>query len=432
MEIVEEIRGNGNRYVVKINNIEIKVIDIKRVKRRRWNKDYLLLIDSKGRVIEKVFIYLNYKCNIKSINSREQAQSALKLLYEFKEIIGEELEDFTRSDLRNLSDFILGISITGNSKSIKHAKTRSISTHNLYFSAIRRFCIYMGIENKYLYDTINVFTENRKQVELKYKTNLNRNSSFIDTAPKYISVNEYKKILGYLEKNKESLYVRRDMIMVKLMFLYGLRLGEVLGLTIEDIKENKIILCNRISDREYQKAKTCFTPKEKEDYKSKMYKLKDRGFHEIYVSEELKAEILEYIDDSRDILTVSEIKLKNIMENSIADSVIKGSQINYYLFLNKNGSRLSASGWNKRLKKIYLECDIVIDEGTKRINLSHRFRHGYAMNLRRIGRDSLFIKRKLRQRSLSSTEKYFNPTEEDVLIENEAIIKLIEKSMEDK
>lgn len=430
MEIVEEIRGKGNRYVVKINNIEIKVIDIKRIKRKRKDEEYLFLIDSKGRVIEEVFVYLNYKCNIKSINAREQAQSALKILYEFKEVVGKELEEFTQNDLRNLSDFILGISMTGNSKSIKHIKTRSIATHNLYFNAIRRFCIYMEIENKYLYDTINVFTENRKQVELKYRTNLNRNSSFIDTAPKYISVDEYKKIIGYLEEEIESLYVRRDIIMVKLMFLYGLRLGEVLGLTIEDIRENKIILCNRISDREYQKAKTCFIPEEKEDYKSKMYKLKDRGFHEIYVSEEMKEEISEYIDDSRDILTVSEIKLKNIMENSIADSVMQENKINYYLFLNKNGSRLSSSGWNKRLKKIYLECDIVVDEGNKRINLSHRFRHGYAMNLRRMGKDPLFIKRKLRQRSLSSTEKYFNPTEDDVLHENEIIIRSIEKSME--
>lgn len=430
MKIAEEIKGKWNRYVVRVNNIEIKIIDIKRVKRRRRDKEYLFLIDSKGKVIEEVFIYLNYKCNIKSINAREQAQSALKILYEFKEVVGKELEEFTQNDLRNLSDFILGISMTGNSKSIKHIKTRSIATHNLYFSAIRRFCTYMEIKNKYLYDAINVFTENRKQIELKYKTNLNRNSSFIDTAPKYISVEEYKKIIRHLDEKIDNLYVRRDMIMVKLMFLYGLRLGEVLGLTIEDIEEKKIILRNRISDKEYQKAKTCFMPEDKEDYKSKMYKLKDRGFHEIYISEEMREEILEYIDDSRDIFTVSEIKLKNIMENSIADSVLKEKQANYYIFLNKNGGSLSSSGWNKSLKKIYSECGIILDRGSKRINLSHRFRHGYAMNLRRMGKDPLFIKRKLRQRSLSSTEKYFNPTEDDVLHENEIIIRSIEKSME--
>ena len=111
------------------------------------------------------------------------------------------------------------------------------------------------------------------------------------------------------------------------------------------------------------------------------------------------------------------------------------SKENYYIFLNKNGGCLSNSGWTKRLKEIYKECGIAIDVGSKNINLSHRLRHGYAMFLTmNMKKDSLYVMKKLRQRSLSSTDKYFNPTEEEVLIENMKIegemLKYLRKSSE--
>ncbi|MGU8460808.1 hypothetical protein ACV3NZ_01600 [Clostridium perfringens] len=48
------------------------------------------------------------------------------------------------------------------------------------------------------------------------------------------------------------------------------------------------------------------------------------------------------------------------------------------------------------------------------------------MYLRKIGKDPLFIKIKLRHASLSSTEQYYNPTEEDIIEENREIIQSIE------
>ncbi|MNN82213.1 hypothetical protein D3C81_1991240 [compost metagenome] len=49
-------------------------------------------------------------------------------------------------------------------------------------------------------------------------------------------------------------------------------------------------------------------------------------------------------------------------------------------------------------------------------------RHGYAMFLTmNMKKDSIYVMKKLRQRSLSSTDKYFNPTEEDILVENTRI-----------
>lgn len=100
--------------------------------------------------------------------------------------------------------------------------------------------------------------------------------------------------------------------------------------------------------------------------------------------------------------------------------------------MNKNGGVLSVSGWNKRLKDIYRQCGIEIDCGNKKNNLSHRFRHGYAMALREQGRDVLYIMRKLRHASLASTYVYFNPTEEDILKETKVIIDQMQKKIREE
>lgn len=433
IRVIEKEHLNRSKYEVFLDNIKIKDIYIRRMKRTRHDYGYLFLIDSNGKNIEEVFIYLNYKSDIKSLNAREQSQSALRLLYTFKEIINKDFSEFSENDIKNLSDFILGISIKGNYLEIRNLSSRSISTHNVYFDAIRRFLLYMRIENQFFFEKIDASNKYIKHGNIqgyrkkaKYKINLNRHSSFFNKAPKYISVDEYKNIINYLSKETSGENIKRDRIMIDLMFLFGLRIGEVLGLTIEDIKENKIILRNRISDREDQKAKTCFTPRSRIDYKIKIYNLKDRGSQEVFLVPKTIEKINEYIEESRDIFSISEVKLNNILNKSRADSV-EGNRENYYIFLNKNGSPISANGWSKRLKKIYLECGISIDSDNKKINLSHRLRHGYAMYLRKIGKDPLFIKIKLRHASLSSTEKYYNPTEEDIIEENRGIIKSIEK-----
>lgn len=429
----------GCRYHIYLDDIKLKEIYIKRIKRERNGYEYLFLIDSKGAVIEDVFKYLNYKCNIKSINGREQSQSALKLLYSFKEIINKEFEEFNSQDISNLSDFLLGISIKGNYMEIHNINTRTISSHNSYFDAIRKFLSYRGIENKFFFEKTNIsnnlnFYEknyDRYQKTNKYKTNIGTHSSFTNNAPKYISVHEYKRIIDYLDfECDNSINVKRDRIIINLMFLFGLRIGEVLGITMEDIKENHIIIRNRLSDKEYQKGKTCFSPRYESDYKSKLYKLKDRGFQKIYVVSTIIDEIKEYIDYSRDILEFSDKKINNIIEKSKADSVESDDE-NYYIFLSKNGNSISISGWNKRLKEIYLNCNIAVDIESKKINLNHRLRHGYAMHLKQnLNMDPLSIKKKMRQRSLSSTEKYFNPTDEDILVQNAKIIDIIKKIME--
>ncbi|WP_349392906.1 tyrosine-type recombinase/integrase [Clostridium perfringens] len=86
------------------------------------------------------------------------------------------------------------------------------------------------------------------------------------------------------------------------------------------------------------------------------------------------------------------------------------------MFLNKNGMPLSVNGWNKFLKSIFNRLNIVVDKGSKKNNLSHRFRHGYAMYLiNNENRSIEYVKEKMRHASVQSTMIYYNPTEEEKL-----------------
>lgn len=443
MNVIKEEKGvQGYQFNIYINKKIIRSIFVQRIKRVKDNKTYLFLVNSEGKVIDDVFSYLNYTCNIKSLNAREQAQSALKLLYTYLEIVNKPLSELKRHDILNFSDFLLGLTVTGNTFTIECCNSRTISTHNYYFDAIRRYMEISNVKNELFFQNVNVNKNiyNRSIEIKKYKSNYSRDSSFNNFAPKYISINEYKRIIEYFENNLSE-YKKRDKLIIDLMYLLGLRIGEVLGITLEDIKihdsdsrAGKIVLRNRVSEKEYQKAKTCFTPTSINDYNSKVYQLRGKGFQEVYLPYSLMESLNEYIDESRNLFEFSEQKINNIMHKSLADSV-ESSKENYYIFLNKNGGCLSNSGWNKRLKEIYKECGIAIDVGSKNINLSHRLRHGYAMFLTmNMKKDSLYVMKKLRQRSLSSTDKYFNPTEEEVLIENMKIegemLKYLRKSSE--
>ncbi|MGE7363971.1 tyrosine-type recombinase/integrase [Staphylococcus cohnii] len=86
--------------------------------------------------------------------------------------------------------------------------------------------------------------------------------------PKYISVDEFKKIIEVIRSD----YSIREEIIVRLMYECGLRIRETMGLTFEDldITEESISVAyirNRASDKPYQLAKTCMTIVAREQYK---------------------------------------------------------------------------------------------------------------------------------------------------------------------
>lgn len=427
----------GISYDIYFDEKKVKKVFIQRIKKNYEGKEFIFLLDSNRKVIEKVFEYLNFTGKFNADNSIEQAATALKLVYSYSEIINKNIEDFSKGDIYYFSEFILGISVKGNINSFELSRKRGNSTHNLYFDAIRRYLTTNNINNEYFFEKriveakssgFGMFTHTQSRAIEKYKTNKSTGTIESKFIPKYISNQEYHKIIDYIEHRKSE-HNERDKLIVNLMYGLGLRLGEVLGSTLEDIKINNnrpdagfLYIRNRLSDKKYQLAKTCHKPRNKEDYESKIYEEKDLGYQRVTLAPTLMREIQNYREQSRDMFSISSKRIGNIYELAKADCIEDSTNENYYLFLNKNGTPLSSSGWNKVIKKIFQEVGIEIDKNFKKDNLSHRFRHGYAMYLIEIEhKDIIYVKEMMRHKNISSTLKYFNPHENEILKERERI-----------
>lgn len=117
---------------------------------------------------------------------------------------------------------------------------------------------------------------------------------------------------------------------------------------------------------------------------------------------------------------------------ALADKVTKRTDIisNHYIFLNKYGNRLTAQTWNKRLKQYFLQSGIEIDTEKKVSNLSHRFRHGFAMFQAHFKKDPvsvLTLQHLMRHKNITATMVYYNPTEEMIFNERMNLTKELDE-----
>ena len=446
MFIVNEEKGIlGIYYNIYLNEVKIKKVFIQRIKQEFNKKEYVFLLNSDGLVIKDVFRYINFSYSLNTINSKEVAGNALKILFSFSEIIEKDIRNFDKSDVQNLSEFILGISITGNNSKFNLKTSSSNNTHNIYFDVIRKYIDYIEIKNQNFFERVIVpinkggigFFAHTKDIAVsKYKINKSSYTIHKNFIPKYIKVDEYNNIISLLNKDN-TINSLRDKIIINLMYTRGLRLGEVLGITFEDIKVNQeestagvIYIRNRLSDKRYQMAKTCYKPKSSDEYNTRIYNEKEFGYQTVILPPNIMKDISEYRELSRDIENLSMKKVENIFNEARADSVENGKD-NFYLFLNKNGTPLSSAGWNKRLKSIFYDLGIPVDYEVRKNNLSHRFRHGFAMFLIKNEKKSIeYVQKQMRHKSITSTLVYYNPEEQEILKDTLKIQKHIQNIME--
>ncbi len=427
MKKIKELKNTSTTaYLVTLDGDNIKTVNLQIITKKRNSNKYLLLISSNGKPIQEVFYFINFICQYDSFNARLQSAQALKLLYSFSEIVPKDISQFTKKEFADFSRFILGQSINGLQETWQLKTSRSINTHNVYMATIRKYYAHLGLTDKSIFEstvvgidksTFGLFGHTEKRKENKYNSSISRKR--IDKVPKFITLEEYKAIKLNLESNPTLLNLRNEVI-IDLMYLKGLRLGEVLGLTLEDIKEHAdyenagvIIIRNRLSDQPHQFAKNSIHPTSKNDYKTAIYR--ERGVQKIVIPVGLKNKIDNYIFKSRDLFNISDKVISNMLQNSIADS-IDSNEKNYYLFLSKNGSPLTSSGWNDWLRKFFKKLSIHTDKISKKTNLSHRFRHGYAMYLiNELNLTLEEVSRYMRHKSITSTYVYYNPTEDEIM-----------------
>lgn len=451
-ETIREVKGyTGVGYEKYINGVKIQEVFVKGFIKKSGNGTYFLLVDTYGHLIDEVFNFLNSdedNCWGKfSHKMRELAFNALKLLYSFKELNNlSKIEDINKVSYAGLNCFLSGGTYKGNNIDLELKTKRKNCTFNNYCFVYRAFFKYIGFLN-------NIFNEKKSVRILKASgegflahTKTRTSDKFTTTkavpkmevVPKYIKFDEYSNMIHLLrERQDEALnnddqrsYViaLRAELIIHLMYTYGMRIGEVLGLTLEDIEDMKItgtgngklIIRNRHTDKPFQFAKGCMKINSENDYNLDGYYQsgvgKAFGCDTIDIFEETLELIEDYKNASRKFDFLGSKARKNLRENNIATKVTTRKDIkeNKYLFISSHGTPLDRKTWELYLQDIFRELSIPLDKDTRKNNLNHRFRHGFAMYKKTFEKhDILQLKWDLRHSSITSCEIYFNPTQEE-------------------
>lgn len=493
MILIEEANTRQNiyyKYIVDKESGEktlLKTVEITCETSTQEKVEYSILYDSNMNPIKDAFKFINYNFLDCSPNTKYQAITSLRILYSFLELFDLDLRELTDDNINLLKYFLRGYSPRGNLVTVNLNTDRSNSTINTYLAMFRRYTGFLNIENCNLHRispiTTKTFIYGADILVEKNSYVHNERVNENKTVPMYISIDEYKKILNVIAKN----YTIREECIVRLMYEGGLRIGEVLGLTIEDVqcgfyknqdtKEIKktafVYTRNRVNDKDYQLAKNLDKPKNRRAYITKTYK-EETGKTSIDISlydkiteyidifhnpnsyikndeDEVEESILEYdfFDEILNPEIEEEYKIKKKSDKSLelfkrnfgkyakTDIVDKKANTdkngfpilenNSYIFINNVGKPLNIISWNKIMRDILEKSGLDVDENKREHNLNHRFRHGHAMFLvKELKHTPQQVADRLRQRTPRSADKYFRPTDDDRATAHEEFSKSLE------
>ncbi|MGN0039174.1 MAG: tyrosine-type recombinase/integrase [Coriobacteriales bacterium] len=366
-------------------------------------------------------------------NTKKQAPSAVKLLYNFLELFGIRIEDMTKMQAKALVEFMRGTLRSSTSCTIELQTTRSEKTVSDYLSVIRKLAEYLELGDSH--PLLKKKPRSGRGRSSRGRAMSDPHVIAVKTveelmAPMHVSTPQYKELLA-TEHVRSNL---RDRVMIRLMREAGLRVGECLSISLEDassyVDDDGVIrtcieLRNRLSDAPDQCAKTAMKVRSERDYRLPEYKVVLAGYEVVTLGFDLADELFEYMQAAhagRQTDRYWERREATARADKVTDRLADGQE-NYYLFLNSLGRPLTQARWSQILREIYEEAGIPVDHGRKKKNLSHRLRHGYAMYLKyERGCDEFAVMTLLRHRSIESQEAYDNPTPEDILRLQQRII----------
>lgn len=385
--------------------------------------EQFLLYDGNMAPVKSVCNYLNSSIGDSPINTRRQAATALKLLWTYLDL--ENLKDPSDLTPSLLNGFICALRGIGPSQEVAGLLTdRKAETVNAYLSTYRKFCRTQGYEcpalemTKGTYRSISESIIHSPSQRRAYASTVRNHAQNIEV-PRYITKDEFKRLWSVARSHGDQ----AGAIVIYLMYLFGLRIGEVLGLTLEDIHQEyredvgtvyTLVLRNRTSDDPSQHAKNLMHVQSRKQYGHADYRA---SYDTVMIDEGTYNMISLYVEAAH---SEAEAGRPERYARSKADIVSKDFDLdeNHYVFLNKFGGPLTGSAWGKRMRAYFKEAGIPIDYGTRRNNLNHRLRAGFAMWHARDRKDPvshLELQRMLRHRSPMSVMSYYVPTEKDVL-----------------
>lgn len=401
------------------HEVLVRECDLRVLQTKIDRQIFFILLDGNGATNLRFHQYVNLWMieNRRGVNSRRKAASALCKLFSFCALMDYEVNALDATEINQFVTFLVG----------EGRLQCSNETVNSYLSIIRHFFKTLEIRCDAIFNQHNTLSNNALASgfqTMAYDVNLPTDPHKREKAPKYISLDYYIRLIEIAQSKGDWTGV----MLMHLMFRYGMRLGECLGLTEEDIVVYKIkgqdvwtlIVRNRLSDEPWQHAKRKLIPLKEVDYDAKPYidQWRDDDYAHYYLTESG-----DFVEAFKRFVRISkETAERNYPENYksceadiVYPQTFRGEK-NRYIFQNRLGKRLSAQVWGKRLKEYFVEARIPFDVDKKDSNLSHRFRHGFAMMHARYMDPPTpphELQKMMHHRHLSSTLIYYNPTLED-------------------
>ena len=387
----------------------------------------IIPLDKDGNIRRDLFRYLNETCRYEKFSSLRQTATALNLFHIFCDITGYDPADLSPSNVQELMRFFLGQSVRNHDDTPMTYRTPT--TVNGYYAAVKKYVI----TNQWNTSAFVQFVPASRMtvigditMQSRYPRDPNRLK--VDSFKKYITPKHLNpEQASALLKELKAAGDKTTLLIARLQIGYGLRCGECLGITLEDVKRIRhgegyrycIILRNRCSDAPDQHCKTLYHPTSENEYSEGTYHNTEKWV--VDIKESMYDMLVSYYEKTRGARMSAE-RRRRMEEETAADQVErKGGRVpsrkNYYLFVGTNGRRFTAQTYNNHLKHCYEKIGIPLDKGKKHANCSHKLRHTFAMMLttysdRKVSRGELRLQ--LRHRCIASGEKYYTPTEEQI------------------
>ena len=398
----------------------------------------LVPVDRTGNIRPDAFRYLNETLRATNYATRRQIATALNLFHTWSDLTGADPKHLNAAQVKDFVNFLRGADVKaaeGGSRTVRTPKTV-----NAYYGFVKEY-VKKNDWDKSAFEQREYARRDLVigdiPMELPYSRDPNRmrvDPLDRSTPPMHLNPEQARALVDLVEKAGDL----TTLLLIELQMGYGLRRGEALGITLEDLKKGRsangkthcaIILRNRVSDAPDQHCKWLYQPTSTDEYEKRAYK--DAVRWVIDITENLYNRLISYYEKTRSA-RMKAVRRERMQADTLADCVepFKESNVreNHYLFVGENGRRLSGQTYNNHLQKYFTAIGIEPDRGTKLTNCSHKLRHTFAMMLTTytdhpVTREQLRLM--LRHRSVISGEAYFTPTKEETAQMKEGFVRMV-------
>lgn len=404
-----------------------KTVDIRLISSKSTTasgKKHYIIVDADSGTIPEASYFLNEYLvnNNASVNTRRKAGETIVKFMSFNKLMVLNIRCLNENDINRLKKFLQG----------EGKEQNKNSTVNSELGIIRSFLTALHIECEPLFRKTTFITTEIEDKDFTvrsegftYTSNLKVNKK--NGVPKYITLRQYILLCELAKAARDWTAI----IIMHLMFRYGMRIGEVLGLTHEDfvyMRRNgkdvpTLIIRNRLSSGDDQQNKRKDPIQSRNYYESQEYidRWKNDEYSHYYLTEsdEFEKTFIRYMETSREKAEKEHPENYAMTEADIVHPESfkkKGLEKNHYIFINRLGKRMNAKHWSDILKDYFVAAGIELDKGKKQYGLSHRFRHGFAMLRAHFMNPPVpvqVLQKMLHHKNISTTMRYYNPTPED-------------------